>query len=239
VALVVVVAASSCGPKLPPLPSAGGPPWLELTSAHFQFFTDAPENEARTVVQEMEHVRSVIYGAVFPDAQADGHTVVIAMAGVRESSMFTPPDHSAFAVPPRGSPIGWPLMVLPIDERRTYEQRDDGLSENATHELAHALSYNAIHDQPRWFAEGLATYLQTIKIEPTGEVEVGRPPADVAHSLAQGMRPLWPIADVFACRAMACTDWLFYERAWALFAYMRNKHPHELAPDQEPRRRGR
>ena len=219
VSVGLVVALSACGPKLPPLPSAGGPRWIELTSAHFRFFTDGTEDQARRVVKQMEDVRSVIYGAVFPDAPPGGQTVVIALHAGDEASIFVPRNHSAFAVPPNGSPLRGPLIVMPIDTT--------GHAETATHELAHALSSNAIHDQPRWFAEGLATYFQTITIDGQ-DVTVGKRPDDIASGF--GHRVLWlrPVAAVFRCRAFRCLNTMFYWRAWALFAYLRNTHPREL-----------
>lgn len=44
-----------------------------------------------------------------------------------------------------------------------------------THELAHYLSNFVLLRQPRWLAEGLARYLETIHVKPsTNEVVLGR-----------------------------------------------------------------
>ena len=47
-------------PAVPPLPSKGGPPWVEASSAHFTVWTDAPDR-AKGLVQTMERLREVVF----------------------------------------------------------------------------------------------------------------------------------------------------------------------------------
>lgn len=213
--------ATACGPRLPDLPSAGGPPWRELGSMHFTMWTDAPVDEAREMLQRMEWLRSVIYGAVFPDLPAGGKTFVVVLRDAREASVFVPPYHTAYATAGPGNPVREPMIVMPSDPH--------GDSLLVTHELSHAISYNAVHDQPRWFAEGLATYFETIDLDMAkGTADVGSLRPEVKRGLEQ--HGLVPAARMFACARLSCTDdFSFYITAWAMFAYLRTEHPKELA----------
>src|SRR5262245_56367623 len=99
VAWVVVCLLGSCA-RLPELPSKGGPSWIELRSPHFQLWTDGSADRAAELIQQMEHFRSIIYGIAFPEMPPGGTTFVIGLRNHRESAVFTPPYHPAYATPP-------------------------------------------------------------------------------------------------------------------------------------------
>jgi hypothetical protein len=61
---IVVVLLVACGPAIPPLPSAGGPAWLELASGHFTLWTDAGAERGRELVREMERRYQLIMTAM-------------------------------------------------------------------------------------------------------------------------------------------------------------------------------
>src|SRR6185503_20000450 len=51
----------------------------------------------------------------------------------------------------------------------------------ASHELSHHLIAQALQRQPRWLGEGLATYFESVQIEPSGTaVTFGKPPAGIS-----------------------------------------------------------
>src|SRR5262249_50542706 len=79
---------------------------------------------------------------------------------------------------------------------------------------------------PSWFAEGLAMYFQTVKIEDDGSFDVGAPPADYLDQL----RPLGPTdaATLLLCHGGTCADSRFYATAWALVAYLANNREKDL-----------
>jgi hypothetical protein len=114
------------------------------------------------------------------------------------------------------------MIVLPTDDRR------DIYGDVVTHELVHLISYTAIHTQPAWFAEGIATFFETTRVDnATGRVDVGVPSTRMARSI-QHRRPLTS-TELFACRELECRDFQFYASAWALFSYLINAHGQELA----------
>ena len=210
----------ACGARLPALPSQGGPPWIELRSPHFQLWTDVDESRGRALMQQMEHFRSIIFGVAFPELPPGGVTFVVALRDHRESEVFTPPAHPAIAFPPGATPILQPMIIMPGD---AY-----GDQRIVAHELTHAISYNAVHDQPRWFAEGIATYFETIDLDTKRNiVDVGETP------LALGLfktRGLGSVNGMFTCKSLSCTDDpMFYAAAWTMFAYLRNTYPKQLA----------
>ncbi|HEY1555708.1 MAG TPA: DUF1570 domain-containing protein [Kofleriaceae bacterium] len=185
-------------------------------------WTDASPDRGRELLQQMEHFRSIIYGVAFPDLPPGGVTLVIALRDHRESAAFTPLYHPAYAM--HGGPLLQPTMVLPADA-----YGDETL---VAHELTHAISYNAVHEQPRWFAEGIAMYFQSIDLDAKhATVDVGKPPPDVGELRSH---PLEPITAMFACKEMSCTDdHIFYSTAWTMYAWLRNEHPKELAHLEE------
>ncbi len=213
------VVLAACGSALPATSSQGGEPWHELTTEHFTLWTDAPVERGRELVEKMEHLRSTVYGVAFPDFASGGRTFAIAFRSQRESSSFTPPDHSALTYWGTNFVIRRPLMVLYADPHH-----DDQV---VTHELTHAVSFAAVQAQPRWFAEGLATYFENLRLDAGGMVEVGRPPENFVRALER--ERLVPTAELFACVAIACADERFYLTAWALFTYLHDKQPAELA----------
>jgi hypothetical protein len=217
--LVLLLLLAGCGAALPPLPSQGGPAWRELSSMHFTLWTDAPPERGRELVQQMEWLRSIIYGVAFPDLPAGGKTFVVALRDIRESRVFTPPYHDAYAM--AGGPLRRPMIVMPAD---AY-----GDERMVTHELTHAISYNAIHRQPRWFSEGLATFFETIDMDMArGTVDVGALRYDVRASLDRD--GIFSAERMLACDRMACTDdFRFYATAWTMYAFLHYKHPAELA----------
>jgi len=216
-ALLLLLA--GCGAALPPLPSQGGPAWRELSSMHFTLWTDAPAARGRELVQQMEWLRSIIYGVAFPDLPPGGKTLVVAFRDIRESRVFTPPYHDAFAT--SGGPLRRPMIVMPAD---AY-----GDEHVVTHELTHAISYNAIHAQPRWFAEGLASFFETIDLDMArGTVDVGGLRREMRASIDRD--GIFSSGRMLACDRMACTDdYRFYATAWTMYAYLHYKHPAELA----------
>src|SRR5262249_4027386 len=145
---------AACGGALLPLPSQGGPAWHELTSMHFILWTDASSARGQELVQQMEWLRSVIFGAAFPDLPPGGKTFVIAFRDIHESRLYTPQYHDAFAL--AHGPLHRPMIVLPADAYGDHFV--------ITHELTHAISYGSVHHQPRWFAEGLATFFEAIEL---------------------------------------------------------------------------
>jgi hypothetical protein len=232
--LASVFVTAACGPALPPLPAQGGPPWRELVSEHFVVWTDSTPEHARELVREMEHLRQVEVGAVFRAAAGPGRAFVIAPRDSAELHEFLSSQFGAIAFPSTNA-LHQAFAVLPA---ATFASDEDRV---AAHELTHVISYAFIHHQPRWFAEGMAKFLETIDIdEKNGVVDLGREPTQrgpgrmVIHRLVS-------LAKMFQCAELRCADVAFYATAWAFFTYLVNTHTAELdryidllAKDTEP-----
>ena len=215
--LAVLLALAAChGPALPAVPGQGGPAWIELQSEHFTVWTDASRSRATTLIREMEHLRQVVLGVGFAGTRLEDRSFVLALRDAEEVGVFVPEQFVAFAF--YGGPLRQSGIVLPADAAD---------NDVITHELVHVISFNVIRNQPRWFAEGLAKFFETVNIDPdAANGDVGKPNPDIVALLRQ-TTPL-PSAKVFACDAYACMDDLYYATAWAIFAYLANTYPKEL-----------
>ena len=219
--LLVLVAA--CGAAVPPVPGKGGPAWLELTSDHFVVWTDAGEAHARAFVTEIEHLQQVVAGTAFPGATSPVKSFVIALRDDDEGSAYVPGDFSALASPPDGNLLKRPVIVLSSSSNFESTNRVE------THELVHAISHALIRRQPRWFAEGMAKFYETIDLDAAhGTVDLGRAP-ESEHGAPIAMKHMIPLRQLFACTELRCTDASFYVTAWALFTYLTNTHAEQLA----------
>lgn len=217
---LLLLTLAACGAAIPPVPGKGGPAWLELTSDHFVVWTDASEARARVLVREIEHLRQVVVGTAFRGAEGGVKTFVIALRDDDERSSFVPGDFSALTSPPDGNLLEEPVIVLSASSNIEASDRIEA------HELVHAISYAIIRHQPRWFAEGMAKYYETVEIG-DGTADLGRAPTNRGEPMR--IHHLEPLATIFACESLACTDYAFYATAWALFTYLTNVHPDQLA----------
>ncbi len=219
--LVVVAAGVACGPALPAVPGRGGPAWVEIESEHFTLWTDAGASRGRELVRDMEHLRQVIYDVAFPRFEAKDRSFVIALRDLDEVHVFVPEQFVAFAFFPQLDDLRRPTIVVPA------ESLPESYGDVVTHELVHVISGTAIHHQPHWFAEGLAKYFETTRIDPAnGHVDVGVPSASMVNGLRH--QHLLSASSLFACERMGCMDSGFYLSAWALFSFLINAHDDEL-----------
>lgn len=208
--LVVLVVVVACGgPAIPPLPSKGGPAWRELTSDHFTLWTDASEGRARELMRDMEDLRHVVIGIGFHGG-GDGRVLVIALRDLDEARAFMPGEFRAMASE-ANSYIHQPMIMMAADAER----------EVVVHELVHTISQTVIPVQPRWFAEGLAKYFDSVVMDrERGTVDLGRAPTYRGEPMV--LSRLMSLRQLVACDGLHCVDRHFYAAAWALFTYLMN-----------------
>lgn len=215
-----VCIALSCGGSVPETraTSPGPGPWRELTSEHFTIWTDASPERARVLVPTMETLRQVVLG-VSGFTETKGKSFVIAFDSLDEIHQYVAPQFIGKAW------SGYSLLRQPViviaAESLAHDRRI------VTHELTHSITYNVMANQPGWFAEGIAGYFETVRLdEGHANLDIGIPlegRIDVLHR--QGFTP---IAQLFACDREACKDGRFYATTWALYTYLLNEHPAEL-----------
>lgn len=160
--LLTLLAAGCATPGLAfRCPARGGPAWHELSSEHFVLRTDLPRDRAAALVGRLERVRAAVAAALFDEAPAvPGRVEVIAFRSAREYQAFAPEGATAYYLRYAGGP---PRIVL---------SGEIGAAQRGllAHELTHHFLSGVFRRQPRWFAEGLAVYLESL-----GEDRPGRP----------------------------------------------------------------
>ena len=134
--------------------------WRRIETPHFELNTDLGSSDARHAGAALEATRDALVSAAFPTFKfADVKTKVYVLAngldferyfGRKTGGLFlhtTPPMFFLF-----GSPDRWEL-------RRSAHRPDRSV---LRHEMAHELSGEVWPNQPRWFAEGLANFLEPV-----------------------------------------------------------------------------
>jgi tetratricopeptide (TPR) repeat protein len=228
-------------------PTSGGPPWRELTSDHFVLRTDLPEPEAGQLLGKVERLHAAI-AAGLPGATEppSGRSEVIAFRTLEEFRPFSPDRALGYYVRYEGGP---PRIVVP-GEIGPWQH---GM---LAHEITHDFLANAYQRQPRWFAEGLAVYMESVEEASEGRIVVaGKPSPDRLERVRASRVPVrellaWegtagsrPSLDYYAS-SWLLVHWLVHERPDA-FAEMRRHFqagtPPEVAwraalPEYDPER---
>jgi len=203
------------------VPGKGGPAWREFSTDHFVVWTDASEDRARELVGEIERLRQVVVGTAFPRATAMTRSFVIALRDDAETDAFMPGDFfAAVASPPNGNLLREPVIVMSASSNAFGSDRV------AAHELVHAISHAVIPVQPRWFAEGMAKFYETVDIG-SDYADIGRAPDYRGQPMV--IHHFEPIREMLACKTLACTDYAFYATAWAFYTYLANAQSDRLA----------
>ncbi|HEY6912020.1 MAG TPA: energy transducer TonB [Myxococcales bacterium] len=158
--LLVLAAACAHGPR-PIVPSE----WHELRTEHFTLRTDLPLEDARRTAVDLEEVRQGLLAAGWHAAKVSpGRTQVIELASDREMQEYAIKGLEGFVT---GDAFNEPIMVI-NGSQDAHDQRF------LKHELAHVITNGFLVRNPRWVAEGIACYLETLHFDRRrGELEVG------------------------------------------------------------------
>ncbi len=183
VALLIVLAAGCAHSREFRCPAEGGPPWVEVETAHFRVITDGHLEDARRLAVEYEQVRqAMLAGAWESRFDPPGKLEVVVLRNRDEFVEFTGPARVVgqglyeFVA---GYFQRWermrivtgllhdrdaPSLALPPFQAEIEAKARVKESLVLRHELAHYLGDGVLLRRPRWLAEGLATYLQTVVI---------------------------------------------------------------------------
>jgi hypothetical protein len=219
--LAVATALAACAAALPAVPSKGGPAWRELTSEHFTVWTDADPARARDLVREMERFRQVLVGAAFPSVPTNGRILAILLRDDDELAALSDTGQPRAFASPAVSPLWQPMIVLSARSNRV------GADYTLPHELTHVISFGVIHHQPRWLAEGLAKYFETVRLDSdAAAADVGLEPT--LRGASQPMPHVVPVAKLFGWNHISEHEEHEYVTAWGLITFLINIHPQEL-----------
>ncbi|MFY0563729.1 DUF1570 domain-containing protein [Archangium lansingense] len=172
--LAVFIASTGClGPRFARCPGEGGRPWLEVESEHFTLRTDLSIEEARKAASYLEQTRIALLSAAWPSAaqrQMARVTVYVLAESSDFESLFPRRVSGFFSL--QGHE---PLIVLhgpPKTWEQRFSRRSEASSSTLKHELTHHLSTYVLLRQPRWLSEGLAQFLETLRLSEDGRTAI-------------------------------------------------------------------
>ncbi|AKQ67808.1 TPR domain protein [Myxococcus hansupus] len=154
---------------------------MRLDSDHYTLHTDLPAEEAREAMRKLERTRAAILVSMWPQALGQQMTKVdvyvlqssFEFEGLyprRVRAFFHRSDNEALIVL-SGRPDTWDVL---------FSGTSPSTSSPLNHELAHYLSAYTLSRQPRWLSEGLAEYLETLRLSEDGQTAVIGGPHHVA-----------------------------------------------------------
>ena len=168
-ALLLATSTLACSALRAPLtpPEKGGPPWIELTSAHFVVKTDVDRYTARKIVGELERSHAALAYAIRrpvtlgqtpkPPAQPVGEretpVEVVVFERVADFRQVAPRNAGAFFSPHLQADFEPQPVIVMHDSELADETRL-----TVQHELAHRFLHERFGSMPRWLDEGLAQY---------------------------------------------------------------------------------
>jgi len=211
--------------------------WREVRTPHVVLLTDLGPADARRAALAVERTRAAMLATAWQGArltQPDHIEVVVFASGLDFERHF---GRSIAGVTTTGR---YPPRVTLYGTPERWERRASLSLEESTsvlkHELAHHLAAYFYRRQPRWFAEGLAQFLETIRVSDDGKsVVMG---AINIEALQKYNRfRTFTVADVLAWGGKfdekgEATIAGLYGLSWLLVHWLYNVHPRELASFQ-------
>lgn len=180
--VLLLVGCTHVASRPPPLSG-----WRELRSLHFRLRTNLPAADARTTIERLETLRAALQTAWSDAEDTPGSTEAIVLRERAELRTFT--EWTGLATGTRRG-----LLLIAAGSTVSFGDASPRLPLLA-HEVAHDLDRRRMPGVPRWFDEGMATYLESVELIDAGRVrlgKIGREDLGLARS-----RPLIPL-DVLA-----------------------------------------
>jgi hypothetical protein len=143
--------------------------WHEVKTPHFHLFADAPEPRARDMALHLEALRAALLQGFPPGLQTPLPVEVLVFASREELSWFVSPRQLGYT---RYSDSELRIVMSAV----AFGEGESQFTATVAHELTHYLSQYAVKQQPRWVAEGLATFMETLTLTHDGQAVFGRAP---------------------------------------------------------------
>jgi tetratricopeptide (TPR) repeat protein len=231
-------------------PAKGGPEWREYTTEHFRVDTDLSGVKVDILIKDLETMRSLLVRGLFGDeVDIPGRMRVVALASPSDFRMLAGSEMISAYFMTNSS--GDAVIVLPVEGLKASE-------ELVAHEIAHHLSRYQFPEQPAWFAEGLAAFLQTVarrdeqrQTEQWSHVvrggstaggAVGLMPSDYTAAFRANQQPV-PARELFEWRGgeslgdpgrYHVSSWLLYHWLWNQRGKQLAEYQKRLADGDEP-----
>lgn len=202
-----------------PLGPDGKPLWVEVRSPNFVVRAATGEAEARRATLQLERIRAGLLASSWHAKENPLDVVQVLILEDRREL------RGRFRFP---EGIEGAAYMAASDQLRLLATADQDPDEVPVlkHELAHALNHGFLLREPLWLGEGLACYLETLKLTDTA-VTVGK--ANLERQ-ADAVQVRIPFAQVMTAGPELYDqrdDQLlsgFYGRAWLLVHLLANRH---------------
>lgn len=204
-------------------------PWIELRTANFTLFSDAPEKTVRRVGEDLERLRDALSQLVPGLALNSPSPTYIFVFKDQESFKPYQRTFQSQALLSGGYFLARPLAnYVAVFVFANYHDQHRGERLVIYHEYIHNVMRNNYASLPLWFHEGLAEYYSTFEVG-KDEARIGLPIPEHVQWLRKN--PLVPLADLFAVDEKA-RDYNeatrrggFYAQSWALVHYLISGSP--------------
>jgi tetratricopeptide (TPR) repeat protein len=220
-------------------PRASGPGWHRATSTHFHIRTSLDEDSARRAARELERLRDALRAMWGPSFDPPGRLDVLLLRA-RELAEFTPPRVGGFLAQDANDV---PLLVVSV-QGECFEELAD--RSTLAHELAHYLTRFILRRDSRWVTEGLASFLETVRLgEGATQTLLGSPQdGHLKYLRAHGCLPveeLWrwderPEVEDPDLREFYASSWLWVHYLFFTHNARLTRFEQALYDAREPRR---
>jgi tetratricopeptide (TPR) repeat protein len=191
-------------------------PWIQVSSAHFEIFTDAGERAGRDIAKHFEQVHSFFYQRFQTGIDPTRKARVLVFRSEKEYERYRPNQFAAAFYHP-GEYRDFIVMNNSAHDWRT----------TAVHELTHLMVHQLGIDLPLWLNEGLAELYSNM--EPHGaQIMVGRDLPGRMNALATErwldlptLLAVTQASPIYNDRSRAG---IFYAESWKL-VHMLHLHP--------------
>lgn len=199
-------------------------PWIELRTANFTLYSNAPEKTVRRVGEDLEQLRNALSQLV-PGLVLNSPSPTYIFV-FKDAESFKPYQRTYEGQPLQSGGYFLARQLANYVAVYIYAISDDQHTEERLtiyHEYLHYVLRNNYASLPLWFQEGIAEYYSTFEVG-KDEALIGLPIPE--HILWLRKNGLMPLADLFAVDEHS-RDYNeaqrrsgFYAQSWALVHYL-------------------
>ncbi|MFD1788412.1 hypothetical protein ACFSC3_12595 [Sphingomonas floccifaciens] len=189
--------------------------WREASTDHFLIYADSGERWLKTFADNLERSAAALdklHPSQDRTASKSNRVVIYAISGTGAVEKLCGKCGSVagFYIPRVGHSVAYTA--------RTPASSEWGISSDIVlfHEYAHHFLLSSSNGAlPRWYNEGFAEFFSTIRTQPDGTVEIGRPAKHRAYNVLNADMKIEQLLDSTGRRDDMSQD-IFYGRAWVL-----------------------